>query len=109
MPYDAILADRVLAVLGDQPTLEQKRMFGGLAFMLRGNMACGVIGTDVIVRVPKEAYQAALTRPHVREMDFTGRAMRGWVVVSPEATDSGEALREWVEIGASCALSLPPK
>ena len=77
MPYDAILADRVLAVLGDQPTLEQKRMFGGLAFMLRGNMACGVIGTDVIVRVPKDTYQAALTRPHVREMDFTGRAMRG--------------------------------
>ncbi len=109
MPYDAILADRVLAVLGDQPTLEQKRMFGGLAFMLRGNMACGVIGTDVIVRVPKETYQAALTRPHVREMDFTGRAMRGWVVVSPEATDSDEALREWVEVGASCALSLPPK
>ena len=109
MPYDAFLADRVLAVLGDQPTLEQKRMFGGLAFMLRGNMACGVIGTDVIVRVPKETYQAALARPHVREMDFTGRAMRGWVVVSPEATDSDEALREWVEVGASFALSLPPK
>ena len=109
MPYDAILADRVLAVLGDQPTLEQKRMFGGLAFMLRGNMACGVIGTDVIVRVSKETYQTALTRPHVREMDFTGRAMRGWVVVSPGATDRDEALREWVEVGASCALSLPPK
>ena len=56
MPYDAILADRVLAVLSDQLTLEQKRMFGGLAFMLRGNMACGVIGTDVIVRVPKDTY-----------------------------------------------------
>ena len=109
MPYDAILADRVLAVLSDQPTLEQKRMFGGLAFMLRGNMACGVIGTDVIVRVSKDTYQAAQTRPHVREMDFTGRAMRGWVVVSPEATDSDEVLREWVEVGASCALSLPPK
>ncbi len=109
MPYDAILADRVLAVLGDKPTLEQKRMFGGLAFMLRGNMACGVIGNDLIVRVSKETYQAALTRRHVREMDFTGRAMRGWVVVSPEATDSDEALREWVGVGASCALSLPPK
>ena len=84
MAYDERLTERVLDILGAEPSLVQKRMFGGVALMLQGNLACGVIRDDLIVRVPKDEYEAALAQPHVREMDFTGRPMRGWVVVGPE-------------------------
>lgn len=109
LAYDERLTERVLDILGEEPSLVQKKMFGGVAFMLRGNMACGVIGNDLIVRVPGSEYDAALARPHVRKMDFTGRTMRGWVVVGPEGTEDDGSLQDWVDTGASCALSLPPK
>jgi hypothetical protein len=109
MAYDEDLAERVLGALGGQPGLVQKKMFGGLAFMLRGNLACGVLGNDLMVRVPKDEYETALAKPHVREMDFTGRPMRGWVVVGPAATNGDETLHEWVTTGAAYALTLPPK
>ena len=109
MAYDERLTERVLRILGEEPSLVQKKMFGGVAFMLQGNMACGVIGNDLIVRVSRTEYEAALTRPHVREMDFTGRTMRGWVVVGPEGTKDDGSLQDWVDTGASCALSLPRK
>ena len=109
MAYDERLMERVLDILGAEPSLVQKQMFGGGAVMLQGNLACGVIRSDLIVRVPKDEYEAALTRPHVREMDFTGRPMRGWVVVGPEATDDDGSLQDWVATGAAYALGLPPK
>ncbi len=109
MAYDDHLAERVLDILGSEPSLVQKEMFGGVALMLQGNLACGVIRSDLIVRVPKDEYEDALAQPHVREMDFTGRPMRGWVVVGPEATDDDASLQDWVATGAAYALSLPPK
>ena len=109
MAYDERLAERVLDILGAEPSLVQKRMFGVVALMLQGNLACGVIRDDLIVRVPKDEYEDALAQPHVREMDFTGRPMRGWVVVGPEATDDDASLQDWVATGAAYALSLPPK
>ncbi len=109
MPYDERLAERVLDILGAEPSLVQKKMFGGVAVMLQGNLACGVLKNDLIVRVGKEQQAAALAHPHVREMDFTGRPMRGWVVVGPEATDDDASLEDWVATGAAYALSLPPK
>ena len=109
MPYNEELAVRVLTVIGAEPTLVQKRMFGGTAFMLQGNLACCVLNDDLIVRVPKDEYAAVLEQSHVREMDYSGRAMRGWVLVGPAATDSDPALAEWVRYGASTALALPPK
>ena len=109
MAYDERLMERVLNILGAEPSLVQKQMFGGGAVMLQGNLACGVMRSDLIVRVPKDEYQAALTRPHVREMDFTGRPMRGWVVVGPEAMNDDGSLQDWVATGAAYALSLPPK
>ena len=109
MPYDERLAERVLDILGAEPSLVQKKMFGGVAVMLQGNLACGVLRSDLIVRVPKDEYEAMLAKPHVREMDFTGRPMRGWVVVGPEATDDDASLEDWVATGAAYALSLPPK
>ena len=109
MSYDERLAERVLDILGAEPTLVQKKMFGGVAVMLQGNLACGVLRSDLMVRVGKDEYEAALARPHARPMDFTGRPMRGWVVVGPEATDDDASLEDWVATGAAYALSLPPK
>ena len=109
MPYDERLAERVLDILGAEPSLVQKKMFGGVAVMLQGNLACGVLRSDLMVRVGKDEYEAALARPHARPMDFTGRPMRGWVVVGPEATDDDASLEDWVATGAAYALSLPPK
>lgn len=109
MAYDERLAERVLDILGAEPSLVQKKMFGGVAVMLQGNLACGVLKSDLMVRVGKDGYEAALARPHARPMDFTGRPMRGWVVVGPEATDDAASLEDWVATGAAYALSLPPK
>ena len=109
MPYNQDLANRVLRVLWAEPSLEQKPMFGGMAFMLQGNLACCVLVDDLIVRVPRDEYTDALQRPNVREMDYSGRPMRGWVMVGTGATDTDDSLAEWVRYGASTALALPPK
>ena len=109
MPYNQDLANRVLGMLWPEPTLEQKRMFGGMAFMLQGNLACCVLNDDLIVRVPRDEYVATLETDHVREMDYSGRPMRGWVLVGPGATEADANLAEWVRYGASIALALPAK
>ncbi len=109
MAYDQGLAERVLDVLGDQPALTERRMFGGISFMLRGNYCCGVIDGDLVVRVGRDVHEAALSELHAREMDFTGRPMRGWVFVAGAGVDADEALRDWVGRGVEFALSLPPK
>ncbi len=109
MPFNQDLATRVLRSLWGEPSLEQKRMFGGMAFMLRGNLACCVLNDDLIVRVPRDEYANALQLPHVREMDYSGRPMRGWVLVGEEGTATDDALDEWVAYAASTALALPPR
>ena len=109
MPYDQALADRVLGILGGEAALTQRRMFGGMAYMLQGNLACCVLQDGLIVRVPKEEYADALGKPHVREMDYSGRSMRGWVVVGSAATGDDASLEAWVRYGAATALALPPK
>lgn len=109
MAYDEGLAQRIGESLGDHPALIEKKMFGGVGFMLHGNMACGVIGEDLIVRVGPEGYQAALARPHARAFDFSGRPMTGWVTVGPEGYEAGADLEAWLRQGVEFALSLPPK
>jgi TfoX/Sxy family transcriptional regulator of competence genes len=109
MAYDEGLAARVRDVLGDHPDVIEKKMFGGLAFMVWGNMACGIIQDDLMVRVGPDGYEAALTQPHARVMDFTGKPMRGMVVVDGAGLDADETLDEWVQRGLQYALSLPPK
>lgn len=84
-------------------------MFGGICFLLYGNMACGIIKDDLIVRVGPVAYDHALRQPAVRPFDLTGRAMSGWVMVGPEGCESDEELSGWVEQGASFASTLPTK
>lgn len=84
-------------------------MFGGIAFMLAGNMAVGVIGEDLMVRLDPADAERALREAHTRPMDFTGKPMRNMVYVDPEATASDEDLAKWVDAGADYAMSLPPK
>ena len=108
MAYDKNLAERVRTSAGNIPLIE-KKMFGGIGFMLHGNMACGIINDMLIVRVGKENYEAALARPHTSVFDITGRVMRGWVMVGPAGTADDDSLSAWVDTGVTFALSLPPK
>lgn len=105
--YDETLATRVRLQLAAVPFTERK-MFGGLCIMLNGNMACGVMGEELMVRTGPANHSDALARPYARPMDFTGRPMRGMVFVAAEGLDD-ESLAEWVELGANFAGSLPPK
>ena len=84
-------------------------MFGGLCFMLDGNMACGIRGSELVVRVGKENLDHALSQPHSRPFDMTGRQMRSFVCVAAEALTTGKSLKEWATRGISYAESLPPK
>ena len=108
MAYDEELADRVRVVLADEPGLTERKMFGGLAFMIGGNMACGIVQDELMLRLGTEGADAALDEPHVREMDFTGRPMTGMVYVERAGLDDA-GLRRWVERAAAFARSLPPK
>ena len=84
-------------------------MFGGLAFMVNGHMCCGIVGEELVVRVGADDYPQALSQPHARPMDFTGRQMKGFVYVSAPAYRTSSGLRKWIKRGLSFVLSLPPK
>lgn len=109
MAYDEGLAQRVRELLEDQPALEERKMFGGLAFMLQGNMACGALGDALIVRVGPEAHDEVMALPGAGAFDFTGKAMRGIVKVEAGVCEEDDELAAWVERGKAFALSLPPK
>ncbi len=109
MAYNECLAERVRGILTKHPTLAERRMFGGISFMLQGNFCCGVVNDDLVVRVGPESYEGALTQAATREMDFTGRPMTGWVYVAAAGLESSSALAEWVSCGVQFALSLPAK
>ncbi|MEU8986567.1 TfoX/Sxy family protein [Streptomyces sp. NPDC048558] len=109
MAYDEGLAERIRERLGADAEISEKRMFGGLAFLYRGNMAVGVTGGDLMVRVGPDATDAALARPGAWIFDMTGRPMRGWVVVDGTAVAEDEALAAWVDEGRAFAAGLPPK
>jgi TfoX/Sxy family transcriptional regulator of competence genes len=109
MAYDEGLAQRIREVVDEQQTVTEKKMFGGLCFLASGNMCCGVVGDELMVRVGPDAYAECLDHPHAREMDFTGRAMRGMVYVSSDGIDEDEDLDAWVMRGLAFAESLPAK
>jgi hypothetical protein len=108
MAYDEVLADRIRAALGDRVDVEERQMFGGIAFMVAGRMACGVTHDDLMVRVGAEGYEAALSEPHTRPMDFTGTPMRGMVDVDPAGTATDVGLRAWVDRAAQVAVAAGP-
>lgn len=108
MAYDESLADRIREVMTGDPGLSERKMFGGLAFMLDGHMCCGVVGDELMLRLGADGADKALERPHVRPMDFTGRPMSSMVYVAPEGL-RGTALERWIEQAAAFARTLPPK
>jgi len=109
MAYDEGLAQRIREMIEERPGGSEKRMFGGLCFLLRDHMIAGVVGSELMVRVGAGAYREALSRPHAREMDFTGRALTGFVYVGEDGIAEDEDLRAWLEQGIAHAEGLPPK
>ena len=109
MPYEEKLVERVRGVLKGTRNVTERKMFGGLTFMLQGNMCCGVAGDRLMVRVGAEKYDEALGQKHAQLMDFTGRPMKGMVFVEPAGLASTKDLEAWVQRGVDFALSLPAK
>lgn len=109
MAYNHAVADDIRARIGDHPGLTEKEMFGGVAFMVNGNMAIGVSGDELMVRVGKDAHDQAVALPGARIFDMGARQMRGWVAVAPEGFAADDDLEDWVDRGVAFAESLPPK
>ena len=108
MAYDTKLAERIRSGLEGLPFVE-KKMFGGVGFLITGNMACGVNKDDLIVRVDPEEHGTLLKKPHVRPFDLTGKPMKGWLVVEPDGCKTEKQLNTWIKKGVEFASTLPPK
>ncbi len=110
MAFDVVLAERVRKCFPPADDVVEKKMFGGLTFMYKGHMCCGVSGTDrLMLRVPKESYQDILKRKHVVEMDFTGRTLKGFVYVEKSGLKTDASLQEFVEIARQAVEQLPER
>ena len=109
MPYNEALAERIRAAFLPRPGANEKSMFGGIGFLVNGNMCCGVWKDLMVIRLSKEAGADALKEPHIREMDITGKPMRGWIFVEPEAYKSNEDLLRWINAAYEFADGLPNK
>jgi hypothetical protein len=110
MAFDEQLANRIRKQLGKQKGLVEKRMFGGLAFLLNGNMCVGVHANEMIVRLAPDQTDSALAQQHTRVFDLSGgRPMKGWILVEPKGLESDAALAKWIETGVKFAKSLPAK
>ncbi len=109
MAFDEGLAERIRDALRDAAAIDERRMFGGIAFMDAGRMFVGIAGDALMVRVGPSAYAAALARPHVRPMDFTGRPMKGYVYVDPPGFEDDAALASWIAQARAHVATLPPK
>jgi TfoX/Sxy family transcriptional regulator of competence genes len=97
MPFDEHLADRIRAVLRDRTDVTERKMFGGLAFLIRDHMTVGIVGRDLMVRVGAAQFETALAQPHARPMDFTGRPSKGMVYVSPAGLRTERSLSRWID------------
>jgi TfoX/Sxy family transcriptional regulator of competence genes len=106
--YDEALAERVRLAMGTSAVFSERKMFGGVAFLVGGNMACGIVRDELMVRTGPARYEECLARPEARPMDFTGRPMRSMVFVDVGDLDEA-ALTAWVDLGVTFAASLPPK
>ena len=109
MAYDEGVAQRIRDHLGDYPDLEEKKMFGGIAFLYRGHMAFGIQDRDLMLRLGPDGGAAALQQPHTRPMDFTGRPMKGYIYLSPAGYTAADDLDGWLRKALAFAQSLPPK
>ncbi|GIE89054.1 TfoX/Sxy family protein [Actinoplanes regularis] len=110
MAYDVGLADRVRAVMRAESGLTERRMFGGLAFLLHGNMAVAASSQGgLLLRVDPAQVETLINEPHVRRFEMRDRKMTGWLHIGDEAVEEDDALRSWVDHGVTYARSLPPR
>jgi TfoX/Sxy family transcriptional regulator of competence genes len=109
MAYDEQLAERIAAALPDRDDVSERKMFGGIAWMVGGNMACGIVDDALLARVGADATGAALDEPHTRPAEMGGRTMKGYVLVEPDGIADDESLQAWVDRCVAFAESLPPK
>ena len=109
MAYDASLAARIRVALAGKRNIEEKKMFGGVCFLLKGNMLVGVWKEFLIARLGADQGNAALLEPHVRKMDITGKPMKGWVMVAPEGVEDDEQVADWIQRAAKFVGKLPAK
>jgi TfoX/Sxy family transcriptional regulator of competence genes len=105
--YNEELAERIREILADRTDVEEKRMFGGLTFMVAGQMCCGVLKNDLIVRIEPTEFDTLVARPYVRPFDFTGRPMQGMLYVDDLALADREVLRTWVQRGTDYVRTHP--
>jgi TfoX/Sxy family transcriptional regulator of competence genes len=109
MSYDEGLAERILVVLEDERGVTEKKMFGGVAFLLNGKMFVGIVKDDLMVRVGPDNNDEALKQPHTRPMDFTGKPMAGYVFVAPAGIAEDKVLDKWIRLAAKFVVTLPEK
>ena len=109
MAFDESLAQRIRDALARKQGVEEKKMFGGVGFLLNGNMLVGVWKNSLIVRIGPEVYEDVLLEPHVTEFDITGRPMKGWVLVEPEGIEDDEQLKNWIQQAVKFVGNLPKK
>jgi TfoX/Sxy family transcriptional regulator of competence genes len=109
MAYDEGLAERIREYFADRLDVEEKKMFGGLCFMVSNHMCCGIVDDTLMARVGPDNYEECLSRKHASEMDFTGKALKGLIYVSPEGFEADKDLTDWLTICSDFVGSLPPK
>jgi len=107
MAYDEKLAERIRGLLAKRKGFAEKKMFGGLCFLLNDKMLCGVLKKDLVVRVGPQKFEAALSRPHVRPMDFTGRPLKGFIYVGPAGYSTEKLLANWLSQAEKYLNTLP--
>jgi TfoX/Sxy family transcriptional regulator of competence genes len=109
MAYDEGLAQRIRERVEAMPSLSEMKAFGGLSFLVNGNMAVGVIKNEMMVRVGPEKFDDAVASPHARPFDMTGKPLKGWILVAPQGYAEDQDLDRWIEQGVAFAQTLPPK
>lgn len=109
MAYSTLLAERIRAALQRQPGITEKHMFGGVCFLLHGNMLVGIWKDSLIARLGPQVGTAALSQPHVGPMDITGKPMKGWVIIAPEGLATKTDLQTWITLAIQFVKGLEPK
>ena len=109
MPYDEHIESRITAAIAGWKGIDRRQMFGGVGYLLDGNMFAGILKDFLILRLGEKGGDEALALPHVKPFDITGRPMKGWVMISPEGYHSDDALKNWLRRARDFAAALPPK
>ena len=109
MAYNEETLARIRDQMAAVPALKEKKMFGGVAFLVHGNMSVGINGDDLMVRASPDDFDDLIARPGARPMDFTGRPMKGWITVEPLGFADDQALAGWIDASLEYVLTLPPK